>query len=87
VRRIWLARKLQLAIVARPPTAEAVIPPEMTARLVTGGRYLNRVRGSLHILKHPTKPGTVTVKHPAEDPHVGALRSMERQSGVSLREG
>jgi hypothetical protein len=31
-----------------------------------------------------TRPGIVTVKHPAKDFPVGTLKSMERQSGVKL---
>ena len=36
-------------------------------------------------LKHPTKPGRVTVPHPEKDLPIGTLRSIERQSGIKLR--
>ena len=42
-------------------------------------------RGSHKQFKHPTKPGRVTVPHPVKDLPIGTLRSIERQSGVSLR--
>ena len=41
--------------------------------------------GSHKQFKHPTKPGRVTVVHPARDIPVGTLRSIERQSGLKLR--
>jgi predicted RNA binding protein YcfA (HicA-like mRNA interferase family) len=45
---------------------------------------VNRV-GSHCQLKHPTKPGRVTVPNPSRDLPLGTLRSNERQSGLSLR--
>ena len=44
-----------------------------------------RARGSHRQLRHPTKPGTVTVPHPKSDLPIGTLKSIERQSGVGLR--
>ncbi len=38
--------------------------------------------GSHHQLKHPTKPGRVTVKHPTKTIPPKTLRSIERQSGL-----
>jgi len=34
---------------------------------------------------HPDRPGTTTLAHPVKDIPTGTLRSIERQSGVSLR--
>ena len=41
--------------------------------------------GSHVQFKHPTKSGRVTVPHPRKDIPLGTLRSIERQSGLSLR--
>lgn len=41
--------------------------------------------GSHVQMKHPERPGRVTVSHPRKDTPIGTLRSIERQSGVSLR--
>lgn len=41
--------------------------------------------GSHVQLKHPTKPGRVTVPHPKRDLKIGTLKSIEKQSGVRLR--
>ena len=49
------------------------------------GWRLKKVKGSHHHFTHPTKPGKVTVKHPAKDFPIGTLRSIERQSGVALK--
>ncbi len=42
-------------------------------------------RGSHVQLKHPAKPGRVTVPHPKKDIPFGTLRSIEKQSGLKLR--
>ena len=42
-------------------------------------------KGSHLQLKHPTKPGRVTVPHPERDIPIGTLKSIERQSGIKLR--
>jgi predicted RNA binding protein YcfA (HicA-like mRNA interferase family) len=52
--------------------------------LEADGWLLVHVTGSHHHFKHPTKPGKVTVKHPAKDFPIGTLKSMERQSGLKL---
>jgi predicted RNA binding protein YcfA (HicA-like mRNA interferase family) len=58
---------------------------EVIAALVAAGwREVNRV-GSHVQLKHPQRPGRVTVPHPKRDLPIGTLRSIERQSGLDLR--
>ena len=42
-------------------------------------------KGSHIQLKHPTKPGRVTVVHPKKDIPIGTLRSIEKQAGLKLR--
>lgn len=49
------------------------------------GWRLDRVKGSHHQFRHPTKPGTVTVRHPDKDVPVGTLKGIERQSGLVIR--
>lgn len=46
------------------------------SRSAGGGSYVQ--------LKHPTKPGRVTVPHPIKDLPLGTLRSIEHQSGLKL---
>lgn len=41
-------------------------------------------KGSHLQLKHPERPGRVTVPHPKRDLPIGTLKSIERQSGVRL---
>lgn len=42
-------------------------------------------KGSHKQFKHPTKPGRVTVPHPVKDMPIGTLKSIEAQSGITLR--
>ena len=58
---------------------------EVLKQLKADGWFEVVTRGSHVQLKHPTKPGKVTVKHPAKDFPIGTLRSIERQSGVTFR--
>lgn len=58
---------------------------DILAKLETDGWFeVNRV-GSHVQLKHPSKPGRVTVPHPKRDLPIGTLRSIEKQSGIRLR--
>ena len=41
--------------------------------------------GSHVQFKHVSKKGRVTVPHPKRDVAIGALRSIEKQSGLKLR--
>ena len=54
-------------------------------RLADDGWYDVARKGSHVQLKHPTKPGRVTCPHPKRDIPIGTLRSIEKQSGVSMR--
>ena len=42
------------------------------------------VRGDHHYFRHPTKDKIIPVRHPAKNLPVGTLKSIERQSGVTL---
>ena len=42
-------------------------------------------KGSHVQLKHPTKPGRVTLPHPRKDIPLGTLRSVEKQANLRLR--
>lgn len=57
---------------------------EVLQRLKAHGWIVVDVSGSHHQLKHPTKPGKVTVPHPKKDIPRGTLRGIEKQSGVKL---
>jgi predicted RNA binding protein YcfA (HicA-like mRNA interferase family) len=45
-----------------------------------------RQSGSHKHLRHPDLPGTVTVPHPKAQLPLGTLKSIERQSGLKLRD-
>jgi predicted RNA binding protein YcfA (HicA-like mRNA interferase family) len=58
---------------------------EILAALKANGWYEVAQRGSHLQLKHPTKPGRITVPHPKRDIPIGTLRNIERQAGIRLR--
>lgn len=43
---------------------------------------LDRVAGSHHVFKHPTRPGHVTVPHPKKDLGIGLVKAIRRQAGI-----
>lgn len=47
------------------------------------GWYLQRVRGSHHIFRHPVLPGSIAVPHPKKDLPTGTLRAIRKQAGLS----
>lgn len=49
--------------------------------LEADGWIFVRAVGSHHQFKHPTKPGKVTVPHPAKEICIATLRSVYRQAG------
>jgi predicted RNA binding protein YcfA (HicA-like mRNA interferase family) len=53
--------------------------------LRSDGWQVVRQKGSHVQLRHPTKPGRVTVPHPNKDVPMGTLKSIEKQSGLTLR--
>jgi predicted RNA binding protein YcfA (HicA-like mRNA interferase family) len=55
---------------------------ELIRLLEANGWQLNRVRGSHHQYRHPTKPGIVTVPHPKKDLGVGLVKAIRKQAGI-----
>ncbi len=58
---------------------------EVLKRLLADGWFEVAQKGSHKQLKHPTKPGRVTVPSPKKDIPTGTLRSIEKQAGVKFR--
>jgi predicted RNA binding protein YcfA (HicA-like mRNA interferase family) len=58
---------------------------EIIRLLKLGGWVHIETRGSHWQLVHPSRPGRVTVPHPKRDLPIGTVRSIEKQSGVTLR--
>ena len=76
-------RALQCAYIHTMPSSREVL-----ALLKGDGWFEVPRRGTRHIqLKHPTKPGRVTVPHPVKDLKPGTLASIEHQAGLKLRTG
>jgi predicted RNA binding protein YcfA (HicA-like mRNA interferase family) len=45
------------------------------------GWFLDRVRGSHHVFKHPSRPGHVVVPHPKMDLGPGLVAAIRKQAG------
>jgi predicted RNA binding protein YcfA (HicA-like mRNA interferase family) len=58
---------------------------EIIAKLTAAGWQKVAQKGSHVQLKHPARPGRVTVPHPKRDIPIGTLRSIEIQCGFKLK--
>jgi predicted RNA binding protein YcfA (HicA-like mRNA interferase family) len=55
---------------------------ELIRQLTKEGWTLDRVAGSHHIFKHPTKPGHISVPHPKADLGKGLIHKLLKQAGL-----
>ncbi|WP_060210518.1 type II toxin-antitoxin system HicA family toxin [Sporosarcina koreensis] len=55
---------------------------EILKMLKKDGWYIDDTTGSHHQLKHPSKPGKVTVPHPRKDLAIGTVNSILKQAGL-----
>jgi predicted RNA binding protein YcfA (HicA-like mRNA interferase family) len=55
---------------------------ELIRELHRAGWLLDRVRGSHHVFRHPTRPGHVVVPHPKKDLGVGLVSAIRKQAGL-----
>lgn len=57
---------------------------EILKILQDDGWYISDVSGSHHQLKHPSKPGKVTVPHPKKDFPERTIKSIFKQAGIEI---
>lgn len=55
---------------------------DLIRELESAGWVLDRVRGSHHVFKHPTRAGIVVVPHPKKDLGPGLVTAIRRQAGL-----
>ena len=55
---------------------------ELIALLESDGWRIARIKGSHHQMKHPSKPGTITVPHPKKALGIGLVREIKKQAGL-----
>jgi predicted RNA binding protein YcfA (HicA-like mRNA interferase family) len=55
---------------------------DIIKELKAAGWVLDRIRGSHHVFKHPTRPGFVVVPHPQKDLGTGLLAAIRKQAGL-----
>lgn len=58
---------------------------EVLQMLKKDGWYVCDSRGDHLQLKHPSRPGKVTVQHPVKDLSINNIISIEKMSGLRLR--
>ena len=46
------------------------------------GWYIDRIVGSHHILKHPEKPGHISLPHPKKDLGKGIVQKLKKAAGI-----
>ncbi|SEM10286.1 type II toxin-antitoxin system HicA family toxin [Halomonas daqiaonensis] len=56
---------------------------ELIKELEADGWTLDRIKGSHHHFRHPTKPGTITVPHPKKDLKKGLIQGAESKPASS----
>lgn len=50
--------------------------------MLKAGWQLNRVNGSHHIFRHPSRLGIVVVPHPKKQLGLGLIKAIRRQAGI-----
>jgi predicted RNA binding protein YcfA (HicA-like mRNA interferase family) len=51
-------------------------------RLQRDGWVICAIRGSHHVLRHPCRPGHISLPHPKKDLGIGLVRKLMRQAGI-----
>jgi predicted RNA binding protein YcfA (HicA-like mRNA interferase family) len=55
---------------------------DLIRKMKNAGWVEDRVVGSHHIFKHPSKPGHITVPHPKKDLGAGLVHKLSKQAGL-----
>lgn len=55
---------------------------DLVKMIEADGWYLERIKGSHHHFKHPTKKGIVTIPHPKKDLPSGTVKNILKQAGL-----
>jgi predicted RNA binding protein YcfA (HicA-like mRNA interferase family) len=55
---------------------------DLIRELIGAGWKLDRVRGSHHVFRHPSRPGIVVVPHPKKDLGKGLVAKIRKQAGI-----
>ena len=55
---------------------------ELIRDLKAAGWFLDRVRGSHHVFKHPDRAGHVVMPHPKKDLGPGLVAAIRKQDGL-----
>jgi predicted RNA binding protein YcfA (HicA-like mRNA interferase family) len=55
---------------------------DLIRELKEAGWFVDRIRGSHHVFRHPGRPGHVVVPHPKKDLGKGLVGAIRKQAGL-----
>ncbi|HWS74128.1 MAG TPA: type II toxin-antitoxin system HicA family toxin [Quisquiliibacterium sp.] len=55
---------------------------DLLKQLLEAGWVATRIRGSHHILRHPSRAGHISLPHPRKDLSAGLVHKLRRQAGL-----
>jgi predicted RNA binding protein YcfA (HicA-like mRNA interferase family) len=55
---------------------------DLIRELKEAGWVLDRVRGSHHVFRHPTRSSIIVVPHPKKDLGIGLVAAIRKQAGL-----
>jgi predicted RNA binding protein YcfA (HicA-like mRNA interferase family) len=55
---------------------------DLSKELLRAGWVVQSVRGSHHVLRHPHKPGHISLPHPKKDLGAGLVHKVRKQAGI-----
>jgi predicted RNA binding protein YcfA (HicA-like mRNA interferase family) len=55
---------------------------DLIKELTKDGWFIDRVVGSHHVMKHPTKSGHIVVPHPKKELGKGLVHSIRKKAGL-----
>ena len=64
----------------------ALKPKEVIAILEKASYYIDHITGSHYIMRHPNRPGRISVPYHAKDVKRAVLHSIIKQSGLSQKD-
>ena len=74
-------RRAARLLAGEPGASERVAQHLLVSEPAGDGWVVERVTGSHHVFKHPTRPATIVLPHPKKDLGRGLVRNIYKQAG------
>src|SRR5262249_21946927 len=85
-RRLIGSRRVPLDVLTRQPRVCIVCmvkSGDLIRELRAEGWVLNRIRGSHHVFRHASRPGSIVVPHPKKDLGAGMVAATRKQAELT----